>query len=204
MTRNTRPPKSLLITGFEPFPGMPINPTSLLIKRLPMRLPDLFQNTLVQFALLPTTWSGRKSAASVLRAKLQPDAILHFGVAGKRRNISIETRAVNCATRIIPDAAGVHFPHVVLEKDAPAARYSTLPVKALQQASLRAGVPTSLSRDAGTYLCNATLWDSLRDGYKAAFVHVPPLPHPNDRTRPGYLQVEQACINIILETARRI
>ncbi len=183
---------------------MPVNPTAPLIDRLPKRLASQIPGVRFHFARLPTTWAGRQSVTARLREKLKPDAIVHFGVDGSRRGINIETRAVNRATRIKPDANGQHAAGGPLEPHAPAARSATLPVKALKNAAGRSGAKVSLSRDAGTYLCNATLWDSIGSGIPSVFVHVPPLPRGRADTRPSLQQVEAAAVQILKEAARQL
>ncbi len=196
--------KTVLVTGFEPFPGMPVNPTALLMKRLPRRLNPEVRGIRFRFEILPTTWAGRFEVAERLRQDLSPDAIVHFGVDGSRRTINIETRAVNRATRVKPDASGAHAETALLEPGAERARASTLPVRALHQAAVRSGLPAALSRDAGTYLCNATLWDSIGSGIPSVFVHVPPLPRGRFDTRLSLQQMEKAAILILEEIRRRI
>ncbi|WP_417684788.1 peptidase C15 [Roseibium sp.] len=195
--------KTLLVTGFEPFPGMPVNPTSLLVERLPKRLPSV-RDVEFRFALLPTTWSGRKEVTDALRSTLAPAAIVHLGVDGRRRTINVETRAVNRATRIRPDADGQHAETPFLDRTGPSQRQSTLPARALQQAALRTGVPARLSVDAGDYLCNATLWDSIASGIPSIFIHVPSLPRGRFERRPSLQRVEAGVAAILIETARRI
>ncbi len=183
---------------------MPVNPTALLMERLPRRLIHEHRGIRFQFEILPTTWAGRFEVTDRLRKDLSPDAIVHFGVDGSRRTINIETRAVNRATRVKPDASGAHAETALLEPGAERARTSTLPVRALYQAAARSGLPVALSRNAGTYLCNATLWDSIGSGIPAVFVHVPPLPRGRFDAKLSLQQMERAAILILEETRRRV
>lgn len=197
--------KTVLVTGFSPFPGMPINPSALLIERLQKLMPGCVHGVRFHFELLPTTWAARKEVTDRLRKDLKPDAIVHIGVASKSYQLRIETRAVNQATRIIPDAAGKHAPSVHLSPEAPEkARFSTLPTRAMLEAALRSGAKAKLSNDAGTYLCNATLWDSIGSGIPSVFIHIPPLPRWRQDRRPPLTSTEQACRQMLLEIARRI
>ncbi|TYC52275.1 peptidase C15 [Rhodobacterales bacterium] len=196
--------KTILVTGFSPFPGAPINPTERLMRRLPRRLASKNGGTRFVFRVLPTTWTGRKDVTEKLRRELKPDAVVHFGVDGGRRTINIETRAVNRAVRVRPDAAGLSPDRPDLTAGAERHRMSTLPARALRDAALSAGAPARLSTSAGTYLCNATLWDTLGDGFPAIFIHVPSLPKGRRDTRPGYPVIENAAVRILLETARRL
>ncbi|MEO0978324.1 MAG: peptidase C15, partial [Pseudomonadota bacterium] len=131
--KNTR--KTILVTGFSPFPGAPVNPTQQLMARLPKRLGTHQLGIDFVFKVLPTTWAGRHDVTSRLRAGLSPDAIVHFGVDGTRRTMNIETRAVNRATRVRPDAAGVSLAKPELGAQTERARLSGLPARALRDAA---------------------------------------------------------------------
>jgi len=171
-------------------------------------LPDLLDaipsSVGFHFHVLPTTWAGRQDVTDKLRRELQPDAIVHFGVDGTRPTINIETRAVNKAEQVRPDAAGKVAPHAELAAGAEASRRSTLPADALCAAARSSGAPTELSEDAGTYLCNATLWDSIGSGVPSIFVHIPALPEGPDDERPAFALVEAAAVRILEEVARRL
>jgi pyroglutamyl-peptidase len=197
-------PGTVLVTGFSPFPGAPVNPTERLMRRLPRRLAQRSGGIRFCFHVLPTTWAGRLEVTERLRSELRPDAIVHFGVDGSRRTINIETRAVNRAVRVRPDADGKAPGRPELVLTAERARYSTLPAQPLRLAASSTGAPAMISRDAGTYLCNATLWDSIGSGIPSIFVHVPALPRGRRDSRPSYPQIENAAVHILKETARRL
>lgn len=196
--------KTILVTGFSPFPGAPINPTERLMRRLPKRLGTHQFNVEMVFHVLPTTWSGRREVTEKLRNEIRPDAIVHFGVDGTRRTMNIETRAVNRAIRVRPDAVGASPNRPELANGSERARSATLPARALRDAAQTGGAPARLSTDAGTYLCNATLWDSVGSGIPSIFVHVPALPKGPRDTRPGYPAIEEAAVRLLQETARRL
>jgi len=196
--------KTVLVTGFTPFPGAPVNPTQHLMAALPERLDELPSSVHFAFHVLPTTWAGRQEVTDKLRRELAPDAIVHFGVDGTRPAINIETRAVNRAEQVRPDAAGEIAPDAELSAGAEAMRQSTLPADALCSAARSAGAPADLSEDAGTYLCNATLWDSIGSGIPSIFVHVPALPESPGDERPAFAVVEAAAVRILEEVARRL
>lgn len=196
--------KTILVTGFSPFPGAPVNPTQQLMQRLPNRLGRHQSGVDFVFHVLPTTWAARQEVTAVLRREIAPDAIVHFGVDGTRRTLNIETRAVNCATRVRPDAAGQSPRKPELLNGMRRARSSTLPARPLRDAALAAGAPAKISKDAGTYLCNATLWDSVGSGIPSIFVHVPALPKGRKDRRPAYPVIEDAAVSLLQETARRL
>ncbi|WP_208987475.1 pyroglutamyl-peptidase I family protein [Roseibium marinum] len=196
--------KTILVTGFSPFPGAPVNPTEKLMRRLPKRLGRNRSGACFVFHVLPTTWAGRWQVTEKLRLEIRPDAIVHFGVDGTRRTLNIETRAVNRATRVRPDAEGHSPGRPELGSGQQRARSATLPGRALLRAAGTAGAPAALSTDAGTYLCNATLWDSLGSGIPSIFVHVPSLPRGRRDRRPPFHVIEDAAVRLLQETARRL
>ncbi len=199
-----KPDRTILVTGFSPFPGAPVNPTERLVRRLPKRIGHHRSGVAFVFRVLPTTWAARQDVTDVLRRDLQPDAIVHFGVDGSRRTLNVETRAVNRATRVRPDASGTAPERPELRPGQERSRTATLNARALRDAAATDGAPVQLSLDAGTYLCNATLWDSIGSGIPSIFVHVPSLPRgPRDR-RPSYPEVEEAAVRLLREAARRL
>ena len=65
-------------------------------------------------------------------------------------------------------------------ENAPAAYFSTLPVRAMAEGVKAAGIPCSLSYSAGVFVCNDLLYTLLHhyDGTdtRVGFVHIPYLP----------------------------
>lgn len=165
--------RSVLITGFGPFPGMPRNPTAELARRLTdLPLPGL-DGLRREALLLPTEWS----AIPTLKARLTadpPDGLLMLGVAGRRRHFNVEVRAMNAARGL--DAARSR-PAPLLTPGGPAERHTTAAPQPLVHALRSAGLSATLSRDAGRYLCNGAYHAALetlagRD-VPVVFVHVP-------------------------------
>lgn len=168
----------LLVTGFGPFPGMPANPSQRLARRLGrMRRPAL-ADVPICVRILPTTWEAVAHVPALI-ADLAPSAILMLGVAGRRKAVCIESRAVN-AVADAPDACRRHPKGRAVKPGAPAVLRATAGVQRLR-ARLR-GVPAAVSRDAGRYLCNALYFevlDALASGktsVPAVFIHVPASP----------------------------
>lgn len=175
-SRNKRGP--LLVTGFGPFPGMPANPSLRLARHLGrMRRPALADER-VCVHILPTTWQAVAQVPDLIE-HLAPSAILMLGVAGRRKSVCIESRAVNAAADA-PDARRRHPNGRRLKPGAPAVLRTTAGVQRLR-ARLRT-VPAAVSRDAGRYLCNALYFEVLtalasgKPSVPAVFVHVPASP----------------------------
>lgn len=166
----------ILVTGFGPFPGAPFNPSGALVKRLARSMTARMKLSGVRLEcrILPTVYATIASDLARLETELAPDAMIHFGLAGRRRNVTVEVRAHNRFRPLSFDAAGRLPPAQLLEEGAPFTR----PVKAgpaRLAAQMARVTPTGLSNDAGAYVCNQTLWHSLaRAGERpAVFIHIP-------------------------------
>ena len=108
-----------------------------------------------------------------LVAREKPDAVVHLGLAGSRRRVCVETRARNRSSSLKHDAGGRCSSMSSLQPRA-AARRSTWDAGRLAAALRAQEIDAALSNDAGDYVCNATLWHSLRSGaVPAIFIHVP-------------------------------
>ena len=86
--------KKLLITGFDPFDGGAVNPSSQAV----MSLPDVIGDYMLCKLTIPTVFG--KAADRVLAAaeEFQPDVILCVGLAGGRDAVTPERIAVNMAS----------------------------------------------------------------------------------------------------------
>lgn len=170
--------RTILVTGFGPFPGAPFNPTGPLVTRLArLRRPGLADVTVVPY-IFHTGYADVDRELPKLIARHRPDALLMFGLASRTRTLRIETRARN-ALALLPDAGG----HSLLRGAIAVGQMATLtmpaPVQKLLAVVRGTGVPAALSRDAGRYLCNYLCWRATEAAARkggprfAAFVHVP-------------------------------
>jgi pyroglutamyl-peptidase len=180
-----------LVIGFGPFPGAPRNPSADLVRTLGRRRRPTLAGEKVVTAVLPTTYSAIEQELPALLRTYNPDVVLFFGLASRTNHIRIETRAVNAAMRIHPDAARRVFGARPLVAGAPAELMVRAPVQRLLAAARSARVSARLSRDAGRYICNASLFATLHEVKKnarprlVAFIHIPATraPLPADRRR---------------------
>jgi len=171
----------LLITGFGPFPGAPFNPTISLVKRLTALRRPAFADVDFTGHIFHVTYGTVDRELPDLIARLCPDALLMFGLAGRSDHIRIETRARNAITTTFPDADRKVARNGSIVDGADAAMFGPHTAKLLR-AALATGVDARPSRDAGSYLCNYLSWRAIEATRRqhgpclAAFVHVPPLP----------------------------
>jgi len=192
----------ILLTGFSAFPGVPANATSQLVPVLAAEAMNRHPECDFQWDILPVTWQGGPLASARLIETFDPHVIVHFGVSERAAGFVIETLARN-SCRAAPDAEGALPALDLLHADAPAALQATLPCQTIVARLLDARVPAQLSEDAGAYLCNAVLFQTLmtvQQGVKAGFVHLPvrfdgiDAPMPMEDALRGGLTVLAACL----------
>lgn len=176
--------KRLLITGFDAFGGSDRNPSWLAVQQLPETLGEYMLCKLQ----IPTCF-GKAAACVIEKARLfQPDLVLCIGLAGGRDAVTPERIAVNIRDAKIADNAGYLARGERIDPEGPAAYFSTVPVEAMAQAILDAGIPGSVSNTAGAFVCNDTLYTLLRhfDGTetKVGFIHVPRMTGMGDPSLP--------------------
>lgn len=169
----------LLLTGFEPFGGIRVNPSEQVVLALARENLGAIK---VQAAILPV--DRVHGPAALIRAYQEhhPDAVLCLGEASKRMAISIERVAINLLDYRIPDNAGNQIVDESIVRDGPASYFCTLPVRAMLNAVRACGVPAELSLSAGAFLCNQVTYTLLHYLAQnnlvipAGFVHLPALP----------------------------
>jgi pyroglutamyl-peptidase len=178
---------TILVTGFGPFPGAPFNPTGLLVERLARtRRPGLADTKIVPH-VFPTSYAAVDRDLPKLLARHKPSALVMFGLATRAKTVRIETRTGNSVS-LLPDAGGIALRRPMIAAGGPAALAMPAPARRLLAAVRAAGVPATLSRDAGRYLCNYLCWRAAEAAARpggpqvAAFVHMPlvrrwPVPH---------------------------
>jgi pyroglutamyl-peptidase len=169
----------IMITGFEPFGGSTINPSEQVVQILAARQSNQYN---VLPCILPVDQLKGPGLAVQYLEEMQPDAVVMLGEARGRMGLSIERVAVNLLDFSIPDNAGNRTSDQAIFPDAPAAYFSTLPVRAMVESIQSAGVPAELSLTAGAYLCNQVMYsvlhwiDQHRLSMLAGFIHLPSLP----------------------------
>ena len=164
----------LLITGFGAFPGVPINPSARLVTALARAPAWRRLGWKVRHAILPVSYGPTEDALQPLLEK-RPRAVLMFGVAAKRKAVSVEIVARNRASRTARDASG-RLPKLASLDPGPAILKGRAPMSRLRDVLRAAGNPVTLSQNAGPYLCNAAYRFALRHTkakVPVVFVHIP-------------------------------
>jgi pyroglutamyl-peptidase len=183
----------ILLTGFDPFAGEPVNPSWEAVRTLHG---SRIGGHLVVARQLSTDFAASLRMLKAAVRELGPAILLGVGQAGGRHQLSIERVAINLQDARIPDNAGAQPVDEPVIADAPAAYFSTLPIKAMLAALQAQGVPAEISNSAGTYVCNHVAYAMLhlaakRRGVRAGFIHIPFLPEQAAR-RHGAASMAQA------------
>ena len=168
---------TVLITGFGPFPTVPVNATMRLVPELAQAAARRFAGVRIASAVLATEWVAAPRQLDALLAEIEPDLVLHFGVSSRARGFEVEARAHNSCLQS-PDAAGDLPPGAAVRDGGSEFMAASLPVQHIVTRLRRRGIPAFASRDAGGYLCNATLYHSLgcardKPGRRVGFIHIP-------------------------------
>jgi pyroglutamyl-peptidase len=173
-----RRPVRVLVTAFGAFPGAPSNPTEDVIKRLRLQYRRRFALRHIELvtAAMPVRFEGVAGRIAALLNAHRPDIVIHLGLAGRRKTLSVETRALNRLTSIHTDETRVLSGTTTVLPGGETARRARWAAVPLAVAMSRRGAPTRVSIDAGDYLCNQTLYLTLGlfDG-PAGFIHMPRL-----------------------------
>jgi len=117
----------VLLTGFAPFPGVPVNASMRLVPELAELARRRFPGTEVSAGVLPTEWQAAPRQMEVLLAETRPDLLLHFGVSSRARGFEIEQRGQNrCQLQV--DAAGALPASCAVREGGPDTMPASLPV----------------------------------------------------------------------------
>lgn len=166
----------VLITGFGPFPRAPFNPSAAVATALARRRRPALASLERTAHVFATRYANIDRELPRLLAQ-RPDIVLMFGLAGRTRELRIETRARNVASALLPDAGQHRRQHRTIETGAPPARSGRAPFSRLAAALRDRKVPARISRDAGAYLCNYAYWRALEAAPNGRplvlFVHIP-------------------------------
>lgn len=168
----------LLVTGFDPFGGSSINPALEAVKALP----DTIDGAQLIKLEIPTVFGQSAQVVKEAIIAHAPDIVLNVGQAGGRFGITPERIAINVDDARIPDNAGNQPVDQVIQADGAPAYFTQLPIKAMMIAIKAAGLPSSVSNTAGTFVCNHIMYQvqylihTRFPTMSAGFIHVPYVP----------------------------
>jgi pyroglutamyl-peptidase len=169
----------ILVTGFEPYGGRGTNPSYQVMRALDGK--TIACTTIIGRGL-PVSLATLQGNIEKILDDLTPSAIISLGLWPGEPAIRIERVGLNVADFEIADNEGTLPRDCEVSSGGAAARFASLPVRAIEEAVLAAGIPARLSATAGTFLCNACLYTFLtalerkKKPIPCGFIHLPYTP----------------------------
>jgi pyroglutamyl-peptidase len=199
----------VLITGFGGFSRARFNPTGRLVEKLARIRRPAFAKAQIVTHVFSTHYAAVDRELPKLIRHHRPDVILMLGLAARSKHLHIETRARNALSILAADAQGFTPSHGAIRPGAPGDRRARSSFARLLSASRGYGVPTTLSRDAGGYVCNYLYWRALEYAKRMSkpplvqFVHVPQIQNggsrPRSVNRPSFAELTAALQSLLAE-----
>lgn len=168
----------ILVTGFDPFGGEPINPAIETVRRLP----DMIAGAEIIKLEIPTVCHKSLRVIDEAIVENDPDVVLSIGQAGGRPDITVERVGINVDDYRIPDNEGNQIVDEPICPDGPDAYFVTVPIKAMVRRIQDRNIPASVSNTAGTFVCNHVTYGVCHmiatkyPGKRSGFIHIPYLP----------------------------
>jgi pyroglutamyl-peptidase len=176
---------NVLLTGFEPFDKEALNPSWEAVRAL-----DGWRcnGAVVHARRISCVFGAALAELDAAIDELRPQLVLGIGQAGGRSEITPERIAINVDDGRICDNAGCQPIDVPVVAGAPAAYFSSLPIKAIVRDLRAAGIPGAVSNTAGTFVCNHLFFGLMHriatrpvPGMRGGFIHIPYLPEQATR-----------------------
>ena len=139
--------------------------------------------------VLPVVFGEAEARAIDFLNAHPADAVVMLGQAGGRAAITVERVAINFDDASLPDNAGNQPREQSIRENAPAAYFSTLPVRRMVDRIQESGVRGAVSLSAGAYVCNHLMYsmlDFLAGNQRARRIHPCAFPARADADRAEY------------------
>ncbi len=195
----------VLFTGFEPFGGESSNPSAEAVLELCRQQAPAGISW--QALILPVEFKRSGELLREALCQLQPDLVLCVGQAGGRTAICLEQVAINLLEARIADNSGWQPSGEAIVSGGPAAYFSNLPLKATRAQLQQSGIPAQISYTAGTYVCNALMYQLLHSlaarpnqPCRGGFIHIPYSPEQS-ATKPDTASMS---ITTVVEGLRQL
>src|SRR5215208_3145274 len=180
----------ILVTGFEPFGGIEVNPSQAIVESLGRDSASRRHATLVT-EVLPTEFRAAGDRIVALIREHRPDAVLSIGLAASAASIRLERVALNLNDALRPDNGGDLATGRLIDPAGPIGYWSTLPVDAMLSALRERDIPSTITNHAGAYVCNHVFYtarheiERLGAGIPSGFIHVPLMTEQDATPLPG-------------------
>jgi pyroglutamyl-peptidase len=170
-----------LLTGFERFGELRVNPSALVVEDILRRLARGVSDSRPSLVgeILKTEFQAAESRIRGLIRAHRPETVIAVGVAPRATGMRLERVAANVDDARLPDNAGYQPNGVPIVADGSPTLIATLPLERMLDGILDLGIPASISDDAGRYVCNHVMYSALDEirrggfGTRCGFIHVP-------------------------------
>ncbi len=165
---------TILVTGFEPFGQLEVNPSALIVEHL-MRA----SSPGMLCEVLQTEFVAAEQRIRQLIRRHQPETVVCLGVASSATKIRLERLAANLDNARLADNAGYQPIESPIVASGSPTLSASLPLDQMLAAVLELGIPAALSDDAGRFVCNHVMYAALDEIARAGlstrcgFIHVP-------------------------------
>ncbi|HZZ22824.1 MAG TPA: pyroglutamyl-peptidase I [Roseiarcus sp.] len=173
------PARTILVTGFEPFGGEPVNASW----EAAQKLEGWRHGGAVATArVLPCAYDASVKQLISAIETLRPDALLMTGQAARRGVVCVERFAHNLDDASAPDNDGVRRRALRISRSAPDWLEAAAPIRTIARAINEAGISARVSKNAGAFVCNHLYFAALqylrerKSAIPAVFVHLPVTP----------------------------
>lgn len=152
----------ILVTGFGPFKGFDINPSTLVVEDLIYR-----RDIILRKEIFAVNQKDIQDRYPLILDEFQPDFILNIGLNASSGGLNLETFAINSLKDQQSFATISHQ----------SAYQSKIDTLLLADMLCKEGIPATRSDYAGSYYCNFIYYLSLRwcrlNKGNALFLHIP-------------------------------
>lgn len=199
----------ILLTGFEPFGGIPINPSQSVVEAIGRRASECRSELVTE--VLPCEFHAAGKRLVTLIRELKPDAVVSLGLAASAATVRLERHALNLNDALRPDNAGDLASGRPIDPAGPIGYWSTLPLDAMLQALKGRDIPSAITNHAGAYVCNHVMYtarheiERLGSGTLSGFIHLPlmteqdatPLPGGNPLPLQTMVDAVECCLAVL-------
>lgn len=172
----------ILITGFEAFGGMPVNPSQVLVDSISkISFESNFQIEIIA-KILPVNFKESGNQMLDLIRENTPDILIATGVDLSKTHIELERVAHKNSEYLYPNFLAKISPSIQLDK-LPDNYFSNLDLDSILEKILKEGINAIVSEDTGMYVCNHVYYlaniisNYLDSNLKSCFIHIP-YPYP--------------------------
>lgn len=207
---------NVVISGFNPYEDLKVNPSY----EVPSALADSQYCVQLQSSqdvhvnvtavTLPISFANAWPELLATIEREHANIVIATGVKHAARGVQLERCAINVIDAKKPDVDNHRPQKMPIIENEPAAYWTRLPLRTILQCFAHDGIASTLSSDAGTYVCNSLFYQLLHwaagqsnQRILAGFVSFPPVVSSHD-ARHGLLLQQQidAGRDIVRETVR--